>query len=580
MKSKRSSDSTFKAIRNRNRSIDYQQFEERRLLAGDLIGQPTLLDQLAQREDTAWTQRGLNQLEEVSSETSENGTTTLFQQVWNGLPVFNSFVTVGQDVDGNITDVRNNAQQNIEGYARDFDPISELLATQIASEGLGRGVELQSEASRAWYYTGNSVRLSWLVETAVLDSDGEVASEYDTWVDVFGGSIFHSEASGESFAAQLEDPFSETGVFPRIVINDAIGPQGSRDFASPFDSVVSISVGCTGTLIAPDTVISARHCGIGAGDSVTFGDNSSGAGASTFGVASALNPSGGNANSDLLDGGDVTIVTLTSNVPASVATPTRFIDAGADLVGLTAVTVGYGFNGVGSSGHGNSADGFRWGGENIIDVYGAPAGANGSNIISTDFDDGSNAANTIGGSDTTPLEFEATTAPGDSGGPILVNVAGEWVIAGVLSGGTTANSVYGDISWWTGTTIYRDAIEDAGGTFVGNEAGSVRFDSESYFVGDSVDVRIQDGNAVGDVTATLTSTSGDSETITISASSNGIYNGAINTSGSSVSQNDGVLQVADGDQITVTYIDADDGTGSSATQTDTANIFDLSLIHI
>ena len=169
MKSKRSSDSTFKAIRNRNRSIDYQQFEERRLLAGDLIGQPTLLDQLAQREDTAWTQRGLNQLEEVSSETSENGTTTLFQQVWNGLPVFNSFVTVGQDVDGNITDVRNNAQQNIEGYARDFDPISELLATQIASEGLGRGVELQSEASRAWYYTGNSVRLSWLVETAVLD---------------------------------------------------------------------------------------------------------------------------------------------------------------------------------------------------------------------------------------------------------------------------------------------------------------------------------------------------------------------------------------------------------------------------
>ncbi|MEZ6093157.1 MAG: PEP-CTERM sorting domain-containing protein [Pirellulaceae bacterium] len=47
----------------------------------------------------------------------------------------------------------------------------------------------------------------------------------------------------------------------------------------------------------------------------------------------------------------------------------------------------------------------------------------------------------------------------------MVNFNGEWVIAGVLSGGTTATSVYGDISWWTGVAPYRADIEAAGGVF-------------------------------------------------------------------------------------------------------------------
>jgi hypothetical protein len=36
---------------------------------------------------------------------------------------------------------------------------------------------------------------------------------------------------------------------------------------------------------------------------------------------------------------------------------------------------------------------------------------------------------------------------------------------GVLSGGTTSNSVYGDISWWTGVAPFRAQIEAAGGVF-------------------------------------------------------------------------------------------------------------------
>ncbi len=558
---------------NRKRSqLDYQRYEQRNLLAADFIGQlgndALLIDELAARRDTAWMQQGLNQLVEVGSDSNKAGTVTVFQQSWNGLPVHDSWVTVVQDVDGNITNVRDQAKQNIDGYATDADPIDAKHAMKIASTGLGNSNSLKSNANLAWYYAGNKARLSWLVESTVSDAKGETTGEYETWVNVFDGQIFDRDVQASAVTALLADSTTETGVFPRIVINNTIGATGSRTYAAPFDAVVSISVGCTGTLISPNTVISARHCGIGGGATVRFGDNSNSPDA-TFSVSSASQPAG---SGSLLDGGDVSILTLSSSVPASIATPMRFIDATNDLVGMTAATIGYGYNGVGSTGHGFSADGRRWGGENVIDAYGSPAATSGSNIISTDFDDGTSGSNTIGTSSATPLQFEATTAPGDSGGPVLVDVGGEWVIAGVLSGGTTNTSVYGDISWWTGTAVYRSQIESAGGIFVGDGAGSVSFSQDSFFVGDSVGLQVRDGNAVGDVSVTITSDSGDSETLTVSPTSAGSYNFTINSAAGTVAQNDGSLQVAEGDEITVTYIDADDGDGNMVNQTDTAAI--------
>ncbi|QEG20772.1 trypsin-like serine protease [Mariniblastus fucicola] len=573
-----------KKNRQTKRGLDYQRFEERKMLAADLAGfakatavpskAPSVLEQLASRDDVAWAQKGLNQLIEVASESNDLGTTTVFQQSWNGLAVYDSWITVVQDADGQITNVNDQARQNIRGYATDGSMINENLATRIGSQDLGKAASVESSASMAWYYAGNKARLSWLVETTVFDTDGEVFGEHETWISVFDGSIFNREVTGSAVSELLNAPISETGVFARIVINDAIGASGSRTYAEPFDSVVSISVGCTGTLISSNTVISARHCGIGSGDTISFGDNSNNPDA-TFTVASASQPAGGNANSALLDGGDVSILTLTTDVPTSIATPMRFIDATSDLVGMTAVTVGYGYNGVGSSGHGFTADGTRWGGENVIDAFGSPSSSSGSNIISTDFDSGSAGNNTIGGSNSTPLTFEATTAPGDSGGPVLVDVGGEWVIAGVLSGGTTSTSVYGDISWWTGTAVYRSQIESAGGTFVGDGAGSVSFDQDGYFVGDSAVATVRDGNAVGDVSVVITTTSGDSETLTISASSVGVYPTSIDTAQGSASQNDGILQVEEGDEISITYVDVDDGDGNTVDRTDSATINEI-----
>ena len=356
----------------------------------------------------------------------------------------------------------------------------------------------------------------------------------------------------------------------RIVINDDIGVGGSREFAEPFDAVVELEDGCTGTLIAADVILTARHCEVSVGELVFFGDDANNP-VYTATVASVFRPDGFGS---LLDGGDVAILTLTAPVPTNVATPMRLIDATDSLVGRTAATVGYGFNGLGSQGHSFTADGFRWGGENIIDVYGTPADNSGSNIISTDFDDGSSAANTISGSDPTPLEFEATSSPGDSGGPLLVKSGSEWVIAGVLSGGSNSTSRYGDISWWTGTAIWRSDIESFGGVFVGPDVASIEFADNSFAQSGDISITVVDPSATGPVAVSILTGSGDSEQLTLTNDGTGTYTGSINSTGVGTgSSNDGTLQVVDNDIIVASYFDSDDGQGEAVTVTDTATVY-------
>lgn len=273
---------------------------------------------------------------------------------------------------------------------------------------------------------------------------------------------FTSLSTSESPAQNGNPVLSTSG----IVINDTTGAIGSQNFADQFDSVVSLSFGgsyCTGTLISSNTILTARHCEAFVNDDIVFGSDLNSPDF-TAKVQSVFNPAG--PETSLLDGGDLAILTLDQHIPNSVATPMKLTALTTELIGMEATIVGYGWNGVGSIGHESNSDNQRWAGQNIIDAYGSPSAAFGTNIFSTDFDDGTAANNTISGSDPNPLALEATTAPGDSGGPLLVMINGEWVVAGVLSGGTTGTSVYGDISWWTGTAPFVADIEAAGGQFV------------------------------------------------------------------------------------------------------------------
>ena len=266
-----------------------------------------------------------------------------------------------------------------------------------------------------------------------------------------------------------------------IVINNTAGVQTARSLGAPFTAVTELSMGCTGSLISPFYVVTAQHCTFGLNPnnvSVRFrGSDSFNTLVQEISVSRIFQDS----SDRLLDGTDFAVLELTSRAPSSI-TPMRFLSNTNSLVGSRVTTVGFGWNGVGSTGHQFSADGRRWAAENTIDLIGRAADTGGStvrnsaNIFSTDFDNGTSSRNTMAafGSSSNPLANEGTTAPGDSGGPLLVRRNGEFLIAGVLSGGTTNTSVFGDISWWTGTERYRSFLEQVGARFVGRRRSSSR----------------------------------------------------------------------------------------------------------
>lgn len=423
-----------------------------------LADEASVREYLASDQSTAYLQQGETRIELTEPVKRAPSDALVFQKFIGDLPLHGARLVVIENPDGTVAQVFDDSTENLT-LRRGPVNIPGNMAIGLAEGLLPEAID--SIAQQVWFRIGDEAIPAWEVTTSLADR-GMPASptHFEMVIDAATGDVL-SQRQIDTKTYAPGSPEAADGVFPRIVINNAIGAQGSRNYAASFDAVVQIG-GCSGTLIAPNIVISARHCGIGAGTLVRFGENSNGPIFTTT-VQSSILPAGGGS---LLDGGDVSIHILTSSVPGNVAVPMRLVDETDELEGMVCATVGYGFNGLGSSGHGFTSDGFRWGGENIIDVYGSPANASGSNIISTDFDNGTGGANTISSSSPAPLELEATTAPGDSGGPVLVRFGNEWVIAGVLSGGTTNTSVYGDISWWTGTAVFRNAIESAGGEFV------------------------------------------------------------------------------------------------------------------
>ncbi|MHC4623594.1 MAG: S8 family serine peptidase [Planctomycetota bacterium] len=103
-------------------------------------------------------------------------------------------------------------------------------------------------------------------------------------------------------------------------------------------------------------------------------------------------------------------------------------------------------------------------------------------------------------------------------------------------------------------------------------AGDVRLDRYVYSCSDTIEIFLQDLNLVGQGTQTvnLSAGGGDSETVILTEfeSSPGDFSGTISTEFGDPNVEDGTLQLSHRQIITVTYEDADDGTGNPAVVTD------------
>ncbi|MCA9247159.1 MAG: M36 family metallopeptidase, partial [Planctomycetales bacterium] len=104
--------------------------------------------------------------------------------------------------------------------------------------------------------------------------------------------------------------------------------------------------------------------------------------------------------------------------------------------------------------------------------------------------------------------------------------------------------------------------------------GAIFFNLDTYEVGTSVTVTLRDVDLSGNgpVNLSIQSDGGDVETVALGEVAAGVFEATIATDGAAGAAEDGVLNVRPGQTISVSYNDADDGTGSPATVSDTANI--------
>ena len=159
---------------------------------------------------------------------------------------------------------------------------------------------------------------------------------------------------------------------------------------------------------------------------------------------------------------------------------------------------------------------------------------------------------------------------GDSGGPLVVNDSqGEPRLAGVVSWGEGCGRP-NKFGIYARTTSFADWLDGIVGV---SSDGQIDFVQDRYAIGEPASFVLRDRNVVGDeVQVTVSSAAGDQETVTLESFSPGRFRGEITVTNEAVNESDGTLNVAGEEVITVSYIDADDGSGNSATSTATARV--------
>ena len=200
-----------------------------------------------------------------------------------------------------------------------------------------------------------------------------------------------------------------------------------------YDAVGIVNNGCTGTLIAPNAVLTAAHC-VEGGGSHTFEVN----GQTYTATKAVIHPD--------YQGKDVDLAVMILDQNVTGITPYE-LNRVTPQVGEMLTIVGFGATGDGNTGH-NGDFGVKHEGTTPIDKVDDVS-------IIWNFDNNS----------------ESNTAPGDSGGPAFLNHGGKIVLAGVTSSGLKADASIGDTSFDTRVDAFVGWIDSVAGTFDGSTGG-------------------------------------------------------------------------------------------------------------
>lgn len=275
-------------------------------------------------------------------------------------------------------------------------------------------------------------------------------------VPVLAGTIRHDK-NDQQYRAAARGPQLEAVV---QTLHYTVGGAGGR---------------CSGTPIAPQWVLTAAHCIWGrplepvlSSASVRIGGQEISVGPESIFINAEWRK-----NFDVLTTvGDIALIRLPR--PIEHIKPIA-LNKALEEVGKTGYIAGYGTTGTGKTGNVvNTLD--KRAGVNMIDATfakvifpsrypNASAEVGNRRALLTDFDDSGRNSSTLGGQE--PLNMEYTTAQGDSGGPLLLHVDGEFVVAGITSGGidgfaghSDASSFYSDVATFTRVASYGSWIVD------------------------------------------------------------------------------------------------------------------------